>query len=83
MLAGNAALGLALGGGRGVLGLLSLLGGLLGRLLLLALLDGGQTGGAAGLGADRAALLDHIERSTNNGTLRLDGAARPLLGNFL
>lgn len=82
LLAGNAA-SLALGSGSGALGLLSLLGRLLSLLLLLALLDGGQAGGAPGLGAHRAALLDHLKRGTDDGTLRLDGAAGALLGDFL
>lgn len=80
LLADDAATGGTLGG---ALGLLSLLdgGGLL--LLLLALLDGGETGGGAGLGAHGALLLDHIEGSTDDGTLGLDGAASALLGDLL
>ena len=74
--------GLALGG-RGVLGLLGLLGGGGGLLLLLALLDGGGAGGGAGLGALGALLLDHVEGGTDDGTLGLDGAAGSLLGDFL
>lgn len=77
------AAGLALGGRGGELGLLGLLG-LRGReLLLLGLLDGLGAGRGAGLGALGAPLLDHIERSTNDGALGLDGAAGPLLGDFL
>lgn len=75
--------GLALGGNGGVLSLLGLLGGLGGGLLLLALLDGLGAGGRAGLGALRALLLDHIEGSTDDATLGLDGTASALLGNLL
>ena len=75
--------GLALGGNGSVLGLLGLLGSLGGGLLLLALLDGLETGGGAGLGALRALLLDHVEGSTNDATLGLDGAASALLGDLL
>ncbi len=52
-------------------------------LLLLALLDGRETGSAAGLGAHGPALLDDLEGGTNDGTLGLDGAAGALLGSFL
>lgn len=76
-------LGLALGGAGGGLGLLKLLLALGGGLLLLGGADGLLAGGGAGLGALSAALLDHIERSTNDGTLGLDGAAGTLLGNLL
>lgn len=78
LLGGDTALGVG-----GVLGLLSLLSGL--RLLLLGLgvLDGSEAGGGAGLGAHGAALLDHIEGSTDDGTLSLDGTAGALLGNLL
>jgi len=75
--------GLALGGDGGVLGLLSLLSSLGGLLLLLVLLDGLLAGGAAGLGALGTLLLDHVQGSTNDGTLGLDGAARALLGDLL
>ena len=75
--------GLATGTGGGALGLLSLLGRLGSSLLLLALLDGGLAGGGAGFGALGAALLDHVERGTDDGTLLLDGAAGALLGNLL
>ena len=78
LLGGDTALGVG-----GVLGLLSLLGGLRLLLLGLGLLDGGETGGRAGLGAHGAALLDHIEGSTDDGTLGLDGTAGALLGNLL
>lgn len=77
------ALGLALGGGGGLLGLLGLLGGRGLGLLLFALLDGLGTGGGTGLGAHGSLLLDHIERGTNDGTLGLDGAAGALLRGFL
>lgn len=69
--------------GSGALGLLGLLGGGAGGLLLLALLDGGGASGVAGLGALGALLLDHIEGSTDDATLGLDGAAGSLLGNLL
>lgn len=76
------ALGLALAGG-GVLGLVALLGGGGGLLLLLALLDGGGSGGGPRLGSHRSLLLDHIEGGADDGSLRLDGSAGSLLGNFL
>lgn len=82
LLAGNLA-GLALCGRGGVLCLVGLLLGLGLGLLGLALLDGGGAGGGTSLGALRTALLDHIERSTNDGTLVLDGAASALLGDLL
>jgi hypothetical protein len=82
-LLADVALGLALGGDGGVLGLLRLLDGGGSLLLLLALLDGLGAGGAAGLRSLRATLLDHIERGADNGTLGLDGTASALLGNFL
>jgi hypothetical protein len=63
--------------------LLSLLGGLSLGLLLLALLDSGGASGGTGLGALGALLLDHIERSTNDATLLLNGTAGALLGDFL
>lgn len=72
----------AAGAGSG-LGLLRLLLALRLGLLLLAGLDGLVAGSLAGLRAQRSALLDHIERSTNDGTLGLDGAAGTLLGNLL
>ena len=65
------------------LGLLSLLGGSGGLLLLLALLDGLGSGSGASLGSDGSALLDHIEGSTDDGSLGLDGSACSLLGNLL
>jgi hypothetical protein len=82
-LLANDALSLALGGGGGALGLLVLLAGGSGGLLLLGLLDGLRAGSGASLRSHGAALLDDIERSTNDGTLGLDGAAGALLGNFL
>lgn len=66
-----------------VLSLLGLLSGSGGLLLLLGLLDGGSAGSGASLRAHGAALLDHIEGSTNDGTLGLDGAASALLGDLL
>jgi hypothetical protein len=83
LLALDAALGLALGGSGSLLGLLGLL-----HLLSLGLLglDVRQVGGAlgsTGLRAHGPALLDHIERGTDDGTLRLDCPARALLGNLL
>lgn len=74
---------LALGSRGGALCLVGLLLALGSSPLLLALLDGGLASGGTGLGALRAALLDHIERCTNDGTLLLDGAASALLGNLL
>lgn len=75
--------GLTLAGGGGSLGLVSLLGSGGRVLLLLALLDGLGAGGGSGLGSHGTALLDHIERGTNDGTLGLDGSARALLGDLL
>jgi hypothetical protein len=72
-----------LGGTGGGLGLLSLLSALGSGLLLLSLLDGLLAGGSTGLGALVAALLDHIERGTDDGTLGLHDTASALLGNFL
>lgn len=66
-----------------VLGLLGALLGLLLLLLLLGVLDGLGTSSLAGLGADRALLLDHLKRGTNNGTLVLDGTAGALLRDLL
>jgi hypothetical protein len=74
---------LATGTSGGRLGLLGLLLRLGRGLLLLALLDGGGAGGGAGLGALGAALLDHVEGGTDDGTLVLDCAAGTLLGNLL
>jgi hypothetical protein len=82
-LLADVALGLALGGLGGGLGLVSLLGGGGSLLLLLALLDGLSAGGTAGLRSHRATLLDHIERGTDDGTLGLDGTASALLGDLL
>jgi len=70
----------ALGSG---LGLLSLLDALSGGALLLALLDGGLAGSRAGLGALCATLLDDVEGSTDDGTLRLDSATTAGLGGLL
>ena len=67
----------------GGLGLLGLLGGGGSSLLLLGLLDGLLAGGLTGLGALGAALLDHVEGSTNDGTLVLDNTAGALLGDLL
>jgi hypothetical protein len=66
-----------------LLSLLGLLGGLCGGLLLLAFLDGGAAGSGTGLGTLGAALLDYVERGTDDGTLVLDCAAGTLLGDFL
>ena len=74
------ALGRLGSGGLGLLGLLAALGG---GLLLLGVLDGLLAGGGTGLGALVAALLDHIERGTDDTTLALDSTAGTLLGNFL
>ena len=75
--------GLASCTGGGLLRLLGLLRGLGGSLLLLALLDGGGAGGGTGLGSLSAALLDYVERGTDDGTLVLDCAAGTLLGDLL
>lgn len=83
LLALDALTSTTLGGGGGVLGLLSLLLALGSGLLLLALLDGLLAGGGTGLGALGAALLDNVEGSTDNGTLGLHDTAGTLLGNFL
>jgi hypothetical protein len=77
------ALGLALGGGGGLLGLVGLLGGGCLGLLVLTLLDSLCAGGRAGLGSHGSLLLDDIEGRTDDGTLGLDGAAGALLGSFL
>lgn len=74
--------GLASSGG-GVLSLLGLLLRVRLSLLLLALLDGGAAGSSTGLRSLGAALLDHVERGTDDGTLVLDCAAGTLLGDFL
>jgi len=66
-----------------VLRLLSLLCALGSSSLLLALLDSSLTGGGTGFWSLTATLLDHIEGGTDNSTLRLDGTAGSLLGNFL
>jgi hypothetical protein len=75
--------GLASCAGGSLLSLLGLLGGLCGGLLLLAFLDGGAAGSGTGLGTLGAALLDYVERGTDDGTLVLDCAAGTLLGDFL
>lgn len=80
LLAGDLATGLALGS---ILRLLRLLDRGSSLLLLLALLDGSETGGAAGLGAHGSALLDHLEGGTDDRSLGLDGTAGALLGSFL
>lgn len=72
-----------LGGTGGGLGLVSLLSALGSGLLLLGLLDSVLASGGTGLGALVAALLDHIERGTDNGTLGLHDTASALLSNFL
>lgn len=83
LLAGDTSTDLAGGSlGRG-LGLLSLLLALGRGLLLLGVLDGGLTGGGAGFGALRTALLDHVKRGTDDGSLVFDGAACSFLGDFL
>lgn len=73
----------ALGGVGGVLGLIGLLAALGGGLLLLGLLDGLLAGGGTGLRAHAAALLDHIEGGSDDGTLVLHDTAGTLLGDFL
>lgn len=52
-------------------------------LLLLGLGNGGITLGLAKLGRHVLALLDQVKRSTNDGTLGLDGLAVPALGDLL
>lgn len=81
LLAGDTA-GLALGGSSllGLVGLLDLLGL---SLLVLDVLQVGGALGSTGLGAHRAALLDDVQGSTNDGTLGLDGTASALLGDLL
>ena len=75
--------GLTLRSAGRALGLLGLLDALCSSLLLLTLLDGLRASGRACLRAHRAALLDHIERSTDNGTLGLDLATTAGLGLLL
>lgn len=82
-LLADVSLGLALASGGSGLGLLGLLGSSSLGLLLLALLDSLGTSGGSGLRAHGTALLDHIERGTNDGTLGLDGSASALLGDLL
>lgn len=72
-----------LGSGGSVLGLVSLLGSSGGLLLILGLLDGLSSGSGTSLGSGGSALLDHVEGSTNDGSLGLDGLACSLLGNLL
>lgn len=81
LLALDALSGLGTGGSG--LGLLSTLAALVGGLLLLGVLDSLLAGGGTGLGALGAALLDHVEGGTNDGTLALHDTAGALLGNFL
>ena len=52
-------------------------------LLLLALLDGSLASRSTCLWSLCAALLDHIEGCSDDGTLVLDRAAGAFLGNFL
>ena len=75
------ALGTTLGGSS--LGLLGLLAALGGSLLLLGVLDGLLAGGLTGLGALGAALLDHVEGGTDDGTLVLHNTAGTLLSDLL
>jgi len=65
------------------LGLLSLLRACSSSSLLLSFLDSSKSGGWSGLWSLSSSLLNHIEGSTNNGTLRLDCSAGSLLRNFL
>ena len=74
---------LASGGLGGGLGLLSLLRALARLALLLALTDSLCAGGRAGLRALGAALLDHIEGGTDDGTLGLHLTATAGLGLLL
>jgi hypothetical protein len=67
----------------GTLRLLGLLCALCCGTLLLSFLDSGCTGSGTGFGSLGSSLLDHVERGTDDGTLRLDCAAGSLLGNFL
>ena len=68
---------------RRVLCLLGLLLALAVGFLLLGVLDRGLAGGGAGFGALGAALLDHVEGGSDDGTLVLDGAAGAFFGDFL
>lgn len=83
LLAKLCSLGGTLGLGSGELCLLSLLGSLGGSLLLLVQLDSLSAGGRSDVGSHGAALLDHIKRGTDDGSLGLDSSAGSLLGNFL
>ena len=74
---------LALARRSGRLRLVRLLGLFGRRLLRLALRDGLLPRRLASLHRHRPPLLDHIERGTDDGPLRLDGTASALLGDFL
>ena len=63
--------------------LLGLLLALRGRLLFLAFPDGSLARCGPGLGTLRSALLNHVERGTDDSTLLLDGAAGAFLSDFL
>ncbi len=68
---------------RSILSLLRLLYALSRCLLLFALTDRLSASRRASLRAHRATLFDHIERSTDYGTLRFDLAASASFGLFL
>jgi len=72
LLAYNTTSGLAGSSFSSTLGLIRLLRTLSCRLLLLALFDSLRPCSRTGLRAHSPALLDHVERSTNDSTLRLD-----------
>jgi hypothetical protein len=74
---------LSLGCAGGGLRLLGLLYALSSASLLLAGCDGSLAGSLTGLWSLRSSLLNHVEGSTDDGTLVLNGTARALLRNFL
>lgn len=67
----------------GVLGSISLLLGLGLLLLLLGVQDSLGSGSLSDFGSLRSSLLDDIKRSTDDGSLRLDGLSSLLLVDFL
>jgi len=60
-----------------------LLGTLLCGTLLLGGVDGRLTSSGSSFGSLVSSLLDHIEGGTDDSSLRLNGTAGALLGNFL
>jgi hypothetical protein len=83
LLAGDATSSLSTSSLASILGLLCLPCALSRGLLLLALLDGSLASSSTCLWSLCAALLDHIEGCSDDGTLVLDRAAGAFLGNFL